>query len=218
MASKPNGAIIWEGRSRYDGRPMAAIVTWKSENGKTGDMAQVWFIPKAPTSEIKSVCGKCPLSGACYVVMYQGPLGVWKAYRAGRYPKWDRLPINKPVRIGAWGDPGSIPEDILEFIISRCSHGHTMYTHSHHTLGRLSPTLVNYGMISVETKEQATKYQSLGYRTFRVTKHGDSLLKGEIWCSYPKVQCRGCLLCGNRGKKSIAIPVHGYRAGNFKEG
>jgi len=211
--AKPNGATIWEGRSRFNGKPMAAIITWNSSNKKTGDMAQVWFIPSAPISEIKSVCGKCPLSKACYVVPLRGPMVVWKAYRAGRYPKWDRLPINKPVRIGAWGDPGSIPEDILEFLISKCSHGYTMYTHSQHTIS-LPPTM-NLGMISVETKGQAAGYQSLGYRTFRVTKNGDSLLKGEIWCPYPKVQCRGCLLCGSRGKKSIVIPVHGYRAGNF---
>jgi hypothetical protein len=188
--TKSNGAVIWEGPSAYDGKPMAAIITWKSKNQKTGDMAQVWFVPKGfPTERKKTVCGKCPMSKACYVVPLHGPLGVWKAYRAGRYPKWDKQPIGKPVRIGAWGDPATIPEEILKYVISKCSHGYTMYTHGQHTT-QLTPTAC-LGMISVETKSQASHYQSQGYRTYRIVPSKDiPLLKGEMWCPYPRVQCK----------------------------
>jgi hypothetical protein len=89
-----------------------------------------------------------------------------------------------------------------------------MYTHGQHTT-QLTPTAC-LGMISVETKSQASHYQSQGYRTFRITLSKDiPLLKGEMWCPYPRVQCKDCLLCGSKGRKSIAIPVHGAWAGNF---
>ena len=36
--------IVYEGPSRIDGEPIVAILTLKSSNSKTGNMAQLWIL------------------------------------------------------------------------------------------------------------------------------------------------------------------------------
>lgn len=38
------GKIIWEGKSRFDGKPIVCIATENSKNRKTGDMVQTWIL------------------------------------------------------------------------------------------------------------------------------------------------------------------------------
>ena len=70
MTINPNGRILWEGISPYDGTPIVCIVTGLSQgsaNGKTGEMFQTWILPRdvKPNEAFKddrgrSVCGDCP--------------------------------------------------------------------------------------------------------------------------------------------------------------
>ena len=49
MSINPNGRILWEGVSPYDGTPIVCIVTGLSQgsaNGKTGAMFQTWILPR----------------------------------------------------------------------------------------------------------------------------------------------------------------------------
>ena len=121
---KATGAIIWEGASPQDGKPIAAVVTGldkASRNGKTGDMLQVWIIRTdiAPheavkSGEDKSVCGACTHRRGhgglrdCYVIPHQAPNAVFKNYKAGKYPKMTLgdydLFKGMMVRFGAYGD------------------------------------------------------------------------------------------------------------------
>ena len=85
-----------------------------------------------------SVCGDCPLQGtlrnvsfgshplgpigettrrvgnACYVRVEQAPRGIWHAWQAGRYPRFDPdqhfgLFAGRFVRIGSYGEPMAVP-------------------------------------------------------------------------------------------------------------
>src|SRR5271154_1354735 len=99
---KPNGVILYQGPSLIDGAPIVAIaIAGKSSNRKTGNMVQTYILRSdlEPTAAIKqgldvSICGDCRHRGdgtgkgrTCYVNVGQGPLGVYRAFKRGRYPK-----------------------------------------------------------------------------------------------------------------------------------
>ena len=108
-----NGAILYEGPSKIDGKPIIAILTGlakNSSNTKTGAMLQTWIIRSdiAPhnaqaTGDDISVCGSClqrpamktlreklaKLLGVsrrqCYVKTFHAPRSVYEAYHRGNY-------------------------------------------------------------------------------------------------------------------------------------
>ena len=218
--AKSNGIAIYSGPSRLDSQPVKAILTGNetpSTNTKTGDMLQVWFMPTAskPTEAVKngddvSVCGDCkrrPIvakangKAPCYVNLGQAPNRIY----ATTYPDaGDLRPV--PVRFGAWGEPTTVPFDVLE---SLTANGHTGYTHQWRTCDIRYQDIL---MASVDSPEEKAEAEALGWRTFRPRKPGEPLLAGEIQCPATeaggnKVQCDRCLLCsGNtrKGAKSIS--------------
>jgi hypothetical protein len=99
--AKPKGYIIDKGLSPIDGKPYVAILTVKSTNRKTGNMAQVFILREdinpveaVNTGEDYSICGNCPHrkdsngKRSCYVNVGQGPNSVWKAYKRGSYQEF----------------------------------------------------------------------------------------------------------------------------------
>ena len=89
---KTKGYVVYEGPSAINGDPIVAILTLKSNNVKTGNMAQLWIMARdiAPHIAKKegnddAVCGDCPIKKECYVLTFQGPLSVWNAYQRGTY-------------------------------------------------------------------------------------------------------------------------------------
>jgi len=223
------GYTLYQGPSVLDGAPIAAILTLKTSNRKTGNMAQVWIIrtddnPVA-ISQAKldsSICGNCPhkqsIGGACYVNIGQAPLSVYRAHKRGRYSSdlsglADKLK-GRMLRLGAYGDPAAVPYDILE-AVTKLVKGHTGYTHqaSHKAFDKRYMGLC---MVSADTPKQALKYQSQGAKTFRVALVGDTLASGELEClaDAKGLQCADCGLCDGT-KQNIAITVHGSRAKRF---
>ena len=96
--SKPLGFILDQGLSPIDGSPYVAILTLKSSNRKTGNMAQVWIlrsdlnpVEAMSSGQDRSICGDCPHrkqddgSRSCYVNVGQAPLSVYKGFKRGRY-------------------------------------------------------------------------------------------------------------------------------------
>jgi hypothetical protein len=243
-SAKPNGVILYEGPSLLDGAPIVVIATGiasGSTNRKTGAMVQTYILRSnvEPTAAVasggdKSICGDCRHRGTrgkqrtCYVNVGQGPLGVYRAYRRGRYPVaghyanllW--LPERKNgdscigkdviVRLGTYGDPAAVPVRIWESLTRHCK-GHTGYTHQ----WRTAHSLKGLCMASVDTPEEALLAQWLGWRTFRVAMPTD-LAKLPIESRCPasaemgkKLVCSTCLACdGATGKRgSIVIQAHG---------
>ena len=227
---KPNGYIIYDGVSQLNGEHIIAIVTMKSANIKTGNMASMWIMHKdvrpteaSKTGDDAAVCGQCPqrhhLGGACYVTLFQAPLNVWKSYHKGNYEMLTDYSVFEGIRMrfGAYGDPAAIPMDVLVGIKSVVINN-TSYTHQWKTTDK---KLMEMSMASVDNITEARQAVEMGYRYFRVTHDEDSLIENEIICpNYTSdVQCYDCKLCsGNLSKaKNIVIPVHGAKSKKFIE-
>jgi hypothetical protein len=205
----PNGYVIYEGASQINGEPIVAVVTLKSNNIKTGNMASMWIMHQnikpneaSKTGDDESVCGMCPhrhfLGGACYVTLFQAPLQVFKSYKNGNYPKIDDISVFKgmPVRFGAYGDPFALPIDILAQIKAVASNN-TSYTHQWR---ENEEGLKKVSMASVDSIDEAKQAHEMGWRTFRVTNDITNLMDNEMVCpntthnvlivTYARVQVR----------------------------
>lgn len=232
---KPNGVILFEGQSILDGRNIAAIATFSSNNDKTGNMIQTWILRTDlnPVAISKagldgSICGSCPhrqsLGGACYVNIGQAPLAVYKAYQNGSYPKFDselhsKYFTGRKVRLGAYGDPAAVPVQAWKMITELCD-GHTGYTHqAKHR--NFDPAILDLCMLSADTPKQALAAHKAGQRTFRVKTEDAPFLPNEIECLSDSkgIKCIDCGLCdgATNSNASIVINVHGSRSKRYSE-
>lgn len=235
MASKynPNGTLLWEGPSLYDGEPVFVVLTGikgSSANDKTGDLLQTFILKQngKPAEHINagtdlSICGPCPfISGnGCYVAATPwkgGANSVYKAYKNNRYEPFNSSIGEKirgrKIRFGAYGDPAAVPVSVWANL-TKLASGFTGYTHG----WKDNPDLAPYCMASVHSLAEAKQAQALGYRTFRTVPTEDNavakkmLFTNEIICpeATHDTQCASCMLCGGASKqaKNIIIPVHG---------
>ena len=239
----PGGAVIYRGPSRFDGSPIAVVLTQlrgitATSNRKLGDVVQAWILTEEePRTSIKagregSVCGTCPLrpstakgggGSICYVHWRWGPQAVWytlnvrKTYQEGLDP---RAIGGRVLRAGAWGDPAAVPPEVWEpyRAAARSTIG---YTHAWRDL-----EASNWGwlMASVESFDDLHAAQAGGWRTFRVIPRLDEdavPMRHEILCPASKergrrTHCERCRLCDGttRGpRRSIAIYEHGANIG-----
>jgi len=223
-----NGFILHEDQHRVI---IATGFSKASDNRKTGDMIQIWILCKAvdPVEAIKSgldrlICGNCVHRGdgtgsgrSCYVNVGQAPLGIWRAWRAGRYPtlQWMDCFAGRKVRFGAYGDPTHIPLS-LALAIAGVSSGWTGYTHQWR-----KPSLQGWKQIlmaSVDTAAELLIARSMGWSTFRVTPDLDHHSFEKLCASERDgTACADCLFCdGSRsGILSIHIPAHGTGKRHF---
>ena len=241
--------IVYHGPSAYDGSPIVAILQRGSSNSKTGSMAQL-FILSADIDPITasrmgadySVCGNCKHRGnaapdkqagwadnrTCYVNLLHAPSSKYKSFKAGKYKQASTigevqtLLYGQGLRIGAYGDPAALPQGLCEILASMADYS-TSYTHGHTVDSGMVDAVARYSMVSADTKQEAVKAHSKGYRTFRVIPVADwkdtgkhSMLSGEILCpaseeAGKRVACSECRLCNGTASnaKSIAIVAHG---------
>ena len=232
---KPNGFVLYEGPSKIDGSPIVVIVTGtrnKSANVKTADMLQTWIMRSdMPPHEAKrqgldsAICGNCIFSGStpkdtrkpCYVLVWQAPLAVYKAYKRGSYPRLPRNRIpevfsGRKARIGSYGDPYVVPVWLWHAIVEASTH-RTGYTHQ----WRSAPYLKTLIMASVDSEEEYKEATALGWRTFRTRGKFEPIARGEIMCPASKeagnvTTCADCRLCNGSqsedSRKSISIIIH----------
>jgi hypothetical protein len=227
------GFVLYEGPSVLDGAPIVVVAVAKSNNAKTGNMLQT-FILRAdmdPVAASKggqddSICGGCPhrhhLGGACYVNIGQAPLSVYRAYHRGAYlpgtPENLAALSGRAIRCGTYGDPAAVPVATWHALFDAVRP--PVWTGYTHQAGHknFNPGISQFCMISADTPKSAKKYQAAGLPTFRVTTDAGQLLPGEIECLADSqgVQCIDCGLCaGVSAGQSVAITVHGSRAGNY---
>lgn len=224
MSKQPTGYIVYEGESQLNGEPIVGIVTMKSGNEKTGNMAQLWILRSDmhPSEASKAglddaICGECPfrksLGGACYVTIFQAPAAVYRTYNKGNYPiiKDYSIFAGRSIRFGAYGDPAALPISVLATLKSYAKNN-TAYTHQWKD-NKDNETLKQVSMASVDNLAEAEEAKEAGYRWFRVTKDIKTLRDDEIVCpnTTNETLCINCNLCsGNTTKaKSIVIEVHG---------
>lgn len=233
----PNGVILWEGKSLIDGAPLVAIAVGlrsKSTNSKTGGMVQTYILRSdmPPSDAIKTgadeaICGDCRHRGdgtgkgrSCYVLIFQGPRGVYEAYKRGSYPKVRaheavELVRGRMVRLGAYGDPAAIPPSIWSNLLTKAA-GFTGYTHRWR---QVSPALWSkLCMASVDSEAEMHEAHALGYRTFRVTPGPHENIRGlEVVCPASDEagkrttceQCKACMGTSGKARASIQIAAHG---------
>lgn len=241
MTPKTQALILYEGPSLLDGKPIVVIGVVSGRNRKTGKMVQT-YIQRADmdprdanrTGEDVSICGTCPLRGTanltkptgladkrgCYVQIGQGPLGVYRAYKRGRYAKAESteeittLGRGHMVRIGTYGDGAAVPRYVWDALRGEAM-GHTAYSHQSGEIGSsFDPA---FYMVSAGSERDARAAWAQGMRTFRVVEKVEDIVRGEeILCPASKeagkrVKCADCLLCGGAmvKAKSVAIPAHG---------
>ena len=215
------GAVLYRGASPFvpedsDNR-YAVILTFQSDNRKTGDMAQVWIIAES-TSPLEArklglnaiVCGDCPVKALCYVNLAQRPRTLYEAYQRGAYPDYDQaayehVVAEKGVRFGAYGDPVLIPLPIVERLAVASGGRYTGYTHQ----WRLPEYQAYrpYFMASVETLDDIALAESMGWRWYMVTP--DEIPAGAVLCPHQvesrkyEVNCNTCWACN--GSKNRAV-------------
>lgn len=225
---KTLGYILYEGSSLLDGKPIVVIATLGSNNRKTGDMVQTWIMRSdvEPHSALKtgddsSVCGNCPHrplnGGSCYVTVFQAPLGVYRAYKRGRYAKAPFAPFRgRFLRIGSYGDPAAVPLDVWAMAATGVT-GYNGYTHQWRDC---DPALRQFCMASADSLVDLADAKAAGWRTFRVTSDIADKQQGEVVCpaseeAGKKLTCDQCRACGgtSTGRKgTIVIQVHGAKA------
>jgi hypothetical protein len=232
---KPNGYVLYTGPSLLDGANIVVIATGfasSSKNVKTGGMIQTYILrtDRSPVDAVKSgadasICGACPHRGdgtgagrTCYVNVGQGPLAVWRAWRAGKYPALPPVHgrlygmfAGLRVRFGTYGDPAAVSWTLWRGIAAHAA-GWTGYTHQ----WRVAPALAAYCMASVDNIEEAQEAQAAGWRTFRVAlPDAAARIMNEVICpasaeAGKKLQCADCMACsGGQRKGSIVIKAHG---------
>lgn len=237
-ARTPTGYVLWEGPSKFDGKPIVAIAIVHSRNSKTGDMVQTYILRSdiSPLDALEdgsdvSICGDCvhrpgPDGRTCYVNVGQSVMAVWKAYRRGRYP-YDpaaaaRACAGRMIRLGAYGDPAAIPVRTWRALLRRAA-GHTGYTHAWRT--RAARALKGLVMASADSVAELERARAAGWRTFRVRAANEPLMPRELVCpaSAENNTGRTCASCGacdgaarGPGQASVAIIVHGPAARAFE--
>jgi len=237
---KPSGYVIYEGASLLDGKPIMVVALLKSSNGKTGNMVQTYIMRSdidpmlaSKKGEDFSICGECPHRGeanddpnskqakkrGCYVILFQGPLNVYKSYVKGNYPTSfghdaiQSIGDGKDVRLGTYGDPSVVPRYVWDSLLGKAK-SNTAY--SHQASQSSAQFVAQYMMRSADTLDEARKSWAMGERTFRVAPL-TSMVKGkEILCPASeeagrRTTCEKCGLCGGMQvhAKSILIPPHG---------
>lgn len=234
--STPRGFEVYRGPSRLDGSPIVAILTLKTKNGKTGQMAQLWILraDQSPVDAVRSgadagICGDCVHRGShgfsdrtCYVNVAQAPLQIWRSWQNSVYPAWNGYYPVMPggflgVRLGAYGDPAALPEHVIESVV-RDADMWTGYTHQ----WRTSPHLSRFVMASVDSEAEALEARAAGWRYFRVTAPDATPMERETLCPSESVglQCVKCGACNGAGSGrngSIRITVHGTGSKRFAE-
>ena len=231
MAHREQDQLLWQGRSRFTGQAIAAVLTGldtRSTNRKTGPMAQVWIIPVllAPMAAVRAgydtaVCGMCALrpllkrmarrmvatitqTKPCYVDVTKAPLAVWRRLTRGGYPPGQGGTFRRPVRIGAWGDGAALPLTVVRALSARCAQGWTAYTSHWHRRPGLRP----FFMASVKSLAEAETAWRRGWRTFRVLAPDEAPKPWEIHCPAgeeggKRTTCAACLLCNGLAGKVL---------------
>ena len=226
---------------------IATGLAHKSSNAKTGALIQTYILRSDMEPHIAvrlgadvSICGQCPHRGTvrsplepgqessawadgphekrtCYVNIGQGPLGVYRAYKRGRYPAGIPYVGGRQVRLGTYGDPAAVPAWVWHTLTRDVPHGmRTGYTHQ----WRLAdPALRTLCMASADSVADAAEAQAQGWRTFRVAQPcdpGKTRHLAEVVCpasaeAGKKLTCSQCMACGGAdGRRgNIVINAHG---------
>lgn len=208
--NKPLGLIVYEGKSKLDGKPIVVILNKifdKSANDKTGALVQSFIIRSdvPPIEALRtgadySICGDCGHRPAkireakangqtpdapCYVKVFQSVRSVYDAYKRGRYQKATPaqaalLIAGKKLRIGTYGDGAAAPVELWEELTQHTAD-HVGYSHQWERKDFDHGRWARFVMASADTLDKAALANLYGMRTFRVSI-GQDRQAGEAVC------------------------------------
>jgi len=229
----PKGLILQRGRSPLDGSPFVVILTLKSGNRKTGDMAQVWILRADvdPVAAIQTgadftVCGDCPHrkqangSRTCYVNVGQAPLSVWRTFRRGGYvDKPDAATLarylnGRRIRWGAYGDPSLIDPDVVA-LCNEFASDWTGYTHQWRQ--PFAQWCRGTFQASCDSFADYLEASGAGWKTFAVVPKNGQPFSGKqcpATVDGSAATCLTCALC-NGNKTDVWVEAHGTGARHF---
>lgn len=234
---KAPGLVVWRGPSAFNQEPIGLVVTLRSNNEKTGPMAQAyifvdgeWPWDAVNNGNDSAVCGDCklrkdPETGRrpCYVLVNWGPHNVYRAWQNDRYHDRgiefaaEQL-RGMSVRLGAYGDPAMVPFEVWDKLLRHVKHW-TGYTHQWKWC---DPRFKAVLMASVDTHQEWADAKLAGWRTFRIMPDVHDLGETEVLCpasdeAGKKTTCHRCRLCAGQATqaKDVAIVVHGQRAAGY---
>ena len=229
----PRGFVIDRGLSPIDGQPYVAVLTLRSANAKTGDMAQVFILrPDLHPSEAlatgadRTICGDCPhrprwspergrVVRSCYVEVGKSVGAVWRAFTRGIYPDWSPEHAHhlrgRRIRWGAYGDPAILTEAVVRELTA-LADGHTGYTHQ----WRAPWAQWSRGLFqaSCDSLADYLDASAAGWRTFAVVPQGFKPYSGKLCpatAEHSQAQCLTCSLCDG-AKRDIYVEAHGVGA------
>lgn len=234
MSRKPNGVVVARGISPLDGKPYVAVLTFKSDNSKTGNMCQVFIIrpdlhpsEAIATGEDYSICGDCPhrrrwdatlerYVRSCYVDVGKSVASVWRAFQRGSYPDYDpalhaRYLRGRRIRWGSYGDPAILSEPVVRDLTA-IADGHTGYTHQwRHDWAQWAR---GFFQASCDSFADYLDASDAGWRTFAVVPQGATPYSGKLCpatAENSQAQCLTCRLCDG-AKQDIFVEAHGVGA------
>lgn len=224
--------LSWHSSNRKTGHACKAKGPRACSAG--GDcMAQTWILradvdPVAALSADvdASICGSCVHRGridqatgkrverSCYVNVGQGPLSVYRAWKAGKYRTVSSLDAaaivrehGRAVRFGAYGDPAAVPLSVWAPIRDAATVT-TGYTHQWRDI---DPAWRSFLMASGDTVADRREARRAGWRTFYVAPRDGSGVDGAIEC-LSDAQGRSCIDCGacagTKGRDSVAVDIY----------
>ena len=232
------GFIVDRGISPIDGQPYAAVLTLKSENGKTGNMCQVFIIRPdiSPLAAIASgddrtICGDCPHRRrqvwdakrkrmrwvrTCYVDVGKSVGAVFRAFQRGYYPEYDpalhaRYLRGRRIRWGTYGDPAILTETVVRDLTA-IADGHTGYTHQWRA--PFAQWATGFFQASCDSFADYLAASAAGWRTFAVVPQGAAPFSGKLCpatAEGSQAQCLTCRLCDG-AKTDVFVEAHGVGA------
>lgn len=227
--------VSYKGPSMIDGAPIIALITGidrPSANQKTGIMLHQWILrdDMSPLEASKaghdvSICGDCVFRAkdgkerSCYVTLMHAPQNLYRSKEQAQ-PLLHKHVRGEIIRLGAYGDPASIPFDITEDLVKH-ARGVLGFTHQWRTCDQ---RLQHYCMASCETEADRELAKSMGWRTFRVKTPEMPRLAGERPCPSSEeagdngVTCSKCMQCNGTHTghtRDFVINVHGTGRKHF---
>lgn len=191
-----NPIIIYKGPSRFDGKPIVAVIKPTSANNKTGNMATLWVMPDGVTpsdalrqGEDYRVCGDCPLRvkadgvPRCYAhstVVHKGAMSMYgslptredqSGWAAEQLAAWLRAAKGgrgvTNFRSAAWGDIAALPEDVrAKLNTARQLAGLGARGYTHQWKDPSCVDLQSWHMASVHTMTDYVLAKAAGWRVF----------------------------------------------------
>ena len=228
------GFIVDRGLSPINGEPYVAVLTLRSGNTKTGNMAQVFILrpdmhplEALKTGADRTICGDCPhrprfspeagkVVRSCYVQVGKSVGSVFRAFTRGRYPVYDptlhsRYLRGRRIRWGAYGDPAILSPQVVRDLTA-IADGHTGYTHQwRQPWAQWSRRLFQ---ASCDSFADYLAASSAGWRTFAVVPEGGTAYSGKLCPAVAEGSIATCLTCRlcDGAKQDVHVHAHGVGA------